>query len=129
MSKYFVVPVVLTALVLGGCGLVPGQSTSPTSPAATETVSDAKASIAAETKTPSPSSTPIGARTVVQWSDYDPGTQAQIDLFTNSKDCRGLQTYVGMATATEVSVKAKSGHGAEALMKYITESLTLAGCS
>ena len=65
----------------------------------------------------------------MQWSDYDPGTQAEIDLLTKSKDCRGLQTYVGMATATEASVKAKSGHGAEALLKYIAESLSLAGCN
>ena len=63
------------------------------------------------------------------WADYEPGTQAEIDLFTKSKDCRGLQTYVGMATATEASGKAKSGHGADALMKYITESLSLAGCN
>lgn len=63
------------------------------------------------------------------WSDYDPGTQAQIDLFTNIKDCRGLQTYVGMVTATEASVKAKSGHGAEAIMKYIMESFNLSGCN
>ena len=105
-------------------------STIPT-PMVTESVSEAKKSISkdvkpSETLTPNPSST---YRTEVMWSDYEPGTQAQIDLFTKSKDCRGLQTYFGMATATEASVKAKSGHGAEALMKYITESLTLAGCS
>lgn len=113
---------------LSGCGLVPMPKTSST-PQVIETTSAAKASIAAETASPTPTVTANSTRTAVVWSDYDPGTQAEIDLFTKAKDCRGLQSYVGMATATEASVKAKTGHGNDALLKYIGESMILAGCS
>ena len=99
-----------------------------------ETISEAKASIAAEssakpssTETTSPS--PSTARTEVMWADYDPGTQGEIDRMTNAGDCVGINSYFGMATATEESVKARTGHGNEALTKYLNESLAIAKCN
>lgn len=99
-----------------------------------ETISAAKASIASEsspqpTKTESASPTSPAERTEVIWADYDPGTQGEIDRMTNAGDCLGINSFFGMATATEESVKARTGHGNEALTKYLNESLEIAKCS
>jgi hypothetical protein len=68
-------------------------------------------------------------RTDVVWADYDPGTQGEIDRMTNAGDCVGINSYFGMATATEEAVKARTGHGNEALTKYLNESLAIAQCN
>ena len=119
------------SLVLTGCGTFPGSETAST-PNPAETISEAKASIAAESAskpTASSTPTPSSVRTEVIWADYDPGTQGEIDRMTNAGDCLGINSYFGMATATEESVKARTGHGNEALTKYLNESLALAQCN
>ena len=121
------------AITLSGCGTVPGTE-SATTPSPLETISEAKASIAAESSSKpdssdNPSPSPSTARTEVIWADYDPGTQSEIDRMTNAGDCLGINSYFGMATATEESVKARTGHGNEALTKYLNESLALAKCN
>lgn len=110
--------------LLAGCA-----SASPVTVPSESDVSEAKASIAAESKLPAKTEDPGVSRTIVLWPDYAVGTQALIDQYTNLKDCRGLQSYVGMATATEGDIKAKTGHGNDALLKYIDESMAIAGCS
>ena len=130
VKKVFLGAALVSVLSVTGCAEASSVFTQST-PSATSTISDAKASIAAEASkspAPIPSSSGGATRTTVVWSDYDAGTQAEIDLFTKNKDCRGLQSYVGMATATETSVKAKTGHGNDALLKYINEGLASAGC-
>ena len=134
MKKVFVSTGILAlAIGLSGCGMFPGtQNSDNTNPA--ETISEAKASIAAENSaTPSSANTsspsPSSARTEVIWADYDPGTQGEIDRMTNAGDCVGINSYFGMATATEESVKARTGHGNEALTKYLNESLAIAQCN
>jgi hypothetical protein len=117
---------------LSGCGAFPGSQDAESSNPV-EIISDAKASIAAE-NSEAPSSSvstpsPLTARTEVPWADYDPGTQSEIDRMTNGGDCLGINSYFGMATATEESVKARTGHGNEALTKYLNESLVLAQCN
>lgn len=109
-------------------------SSNPNTVQVDETISAAKASIASEssaqpTNTESASPTPPAERTEVIWADYDPGTQGEIDRMTNAGDCVGINSYFGMATATEESVKARTGHGNEALTKYLNESLALAQCN
>ncbi|MDH6423785.1 hypothetical protein [Aurantimicrobium minutum] len=121
------------AIALSGCGVFPGTETAST-PNPAETISEAKASIADESSAKPSSSgtsspTPSTARTEVIWADYDPGTQGEIDRMTNAGDCLGINSYFGMATATEESVKARTGHGNEALTKYLNESLALAQCN
>ena len=123
------------ALVVGlsGCGVFPSTQQSESS-SPVETISEAKASIAAEssakpTSAQTSSPTPTAARTEVIWADYDPGTQGEIDRMTNAGDCVGINSYFGMATATEESVKARTGHGNEALTKYLNESLAIAKCN
>ena len=125
--------VIALAIGVSGCGVFPSTQQSESS-SPVETISEAKASIAAEssakpssTETTSPS--PSTARTVVMWADYDPGTQGEIDRMTNAGDCVGINSYFGMATATEESVKARTGHGNEALTKYLNESLAIAKCN
>lgn len=95
---------------------------------ATEPVSEAKASIGSEARNPSPSSSLIEKRAAVAWADYDAGTQTEIDLLTSSKDCLGIKSFLGMATATESSVRAKTSHGNELLVAYLNEALSIAGC-
>lgn len=116
-------------LALTGCAEAPVVSATPTIVKA-EPTSEAKASIAAEkTNTPSSTPVPINSRTEVIWGDYDPGTQNEIDRMTTAGDCVGINSFFGMATATEDSVKARTGHGNEALVKYLNESLALAQCN
>ena len=133
--KKVIVPfgVVGLVIVLSGCGLIPGSQESTVSNPS-ETISEAKASISAESSSkPSTSATasptPSSSRTEVIWADYDPGTQGEIDRMTNVGDCVGINSYFGMATATEESVKARTGHGNEALTKYLNESLAIAKCN
>jgi len=133
--KKVIVPLGVLALVVGlsGCGIFLGSSESDTS-SPKETISEAKASISAESSTKptaSASSSPIPStlRTDVVWADYDPGTQGEIDRMTNAGDCVGINSYFGMATATEEAVKARTGHGNEALTKYLDESLAIAQCN
>jgi hypothetical protein len=119
------------SLVLTGCGAFPGAETE-SAPDPVETISEAKASIAAESSvepTSLTTPTPTSARTEVIWADYDPGTQGEIDRMTNAGDCLGINSFFGMATATEEAVKARTGHGNEALTKYLNESLALAQCN
>ena len=134
MKKVFVSAVFLSVtLGLTGCGAFPGSQNSAL-PAPAETISEAKASIAAEAAAePSKSATasppPSAARTEVVWADYDQGTQGEIDRMANAGDCLGINSYFGMATATEESVKARTGHGNEALTKYLNEALAIAKCN
>ena len=134
MKKVFVFAGIFSlAIGLSGCGVFPSTQQSEAS-IPTETLSEAKASIAAESSAkPSSSDTtspsPSTARTEVIWADYDPGTQGEIDRMTNAGDCVGINSYFGMATATEESVKARSGHGNEALTNYLNESLAIAKCN
>jgi hypothetical protein len=122
---------VLIIVALSGCGIMPGSSTHKASDPA-KTVPAEQAAITKPTLTPTPTLTG-GApaptvRTQVPWADYDSGLQAEIDNLTTSKDCLGIQSYFGMATATEESIKAKTGHGNEALTSYLNEALILAQC-
>ena len=118
---------------LSGCGVLPStQQSEVSTPAKTE--SEAKSSIATEsskkpsaTQTSSP--TPPASRTEVVWADYDPGTQSEIDRMTATGDCLGINSFFGMATATEEKVKARTGHGNEALTKYLYEALEIAKCN
>ena len=121
---------VAVTLALAGCGVFPSQKQAA-DPNPVETISEAKASIAAESSaqpTPSQTASPSTARAEVIWADYDPGTQGEIDRMTNAGDCLGINSYFGMTTATEESVKARTGHGNEALIKYLTQALQIAGC-
>jgi hypothetical protein len=68
-------------------------------------------------------------RTTVPWGDYAAGTQADIDALTAAADCKSLDSQRGSAIANEESVRASSGHGSEALLKYIDEARALAGCN
>ena len=124
--------VIAVAIGLSGCGVFPSTQQSETA-SPVETISEAKASIAAvssakPTLEQSSLPPPTTARTEVAWADYDPGTQGEIDRMTNAGDCVGINSYFGMATATEESVKARTGHGNEALTKYLNESLSIAHC-
>ena len=105
-----------------------------TSASQPDETSAAKASIAADSSgktasTSSPTPTSTAVRTEVSWGDYDPGTQNEIDRMTNAGDCVGINSYFGMATATQESVMAKTGHGNENLTDYLIEALNIAGCS
>ena len=129
----FQIIILATAVSIGlaGCGSLPGPEIEQKP---TETISVAKASISGESTakpstTVTSSPTPTTARTEVMWADYDQGTQGEIDRMTNVGDCVGINSYFGMATATEESVKARTGHGNEALTKYLNESLAIAKCN
>lgn len=118
--------VIATLSFLSGCESV---NVLPTPAAKPSDLSEAKISAGSQTAATPQTTFQNRDRTSVIWANYDPGTQAEVDLFTKNKDCRGLQSYVGMATATEASVKAKTGHGNDALLRYIGESMIIASCN
>lgn len=62
------------------------------------------------------------------WADYDAGIKSDIDRATDARDCQGIESFYGMATATEDSVMARSGHGNQALVTYLDEAVILANC-
>jgi hypothetical protein len=132
VRKTVFVAVGICALVLSGCAAEESVSGMTPSVSATqvpqETISDAKKEIEGQSSQ-SLKPTPVTTRTEVIWADYDPGLQSEIDQLITSKDCVGIESFFGMTTATEESVKARTGHGNEALEAYLNESLSLAGCS
>ena len=109
---------------------MPGTSGAEQNP--TKTISAEKAAVTSPTPIPSSSggagSTTPATRTEVIWADYSPGLQSEIDQMTQSGDCIGIQSFYGMATATEESMKATTGHGNEAFTAYLNEALVLAKC-
>jgi hypothetical protein len=131
MIKRFLAPTIgamCLGLALSACSI----SGIGASPSPSETISAAKASIAAQSASQSSSalpSTSVGTRTEVIWADYSLGLKSDIENATVSKDCRGIQTFFGLTTATEDSMKAAKGHGNANLVSYLNESLKLAGCS
>ena len=131
VRKTVLVAASICALVLSGCAAeesIPDVTpTASATPTPEETISDAKKEIEGQSSQ-SPKPTPVTSRTEVIWADYDPGLQATIDQLTTAKDCVGIESFFGMTTATEESVKARTGHGNEALEAYLNESLSLAGC-
>jgi hypothetical protein len=99
------------------------------SPQPSNTLSSAKQELEDRLKaeaTPKPTPT---SRTTVAWGDYDSNLKTQIDALTAQQDCQSLQSFFGMTTATEQSVKDRTGHGNEALNRYLSEALELARCS
>jgi hypothetical protein len=127
-------------VLLTGCATVPEFAVRQNSPSgqASETISPAKQRI--RTESPSPSASPTSAetstprpgqpqvRTNVVWSDYDADLKPDIDRATSAGDCQGIESFYGMATATEDSVMAFSGHGNQALVAYLDEAVKLATC-
>ena len=132
VRKTVLIAVGICALVLSGCAAEESLSdVTPTvlaTPTPEETISDAKKEIEGQSsQTPKP--IPVASRTEVIWADYDPGLQIEIDQLTAAKDCVGIESFFGMTTATEESVRARTGHGNEAVEAYLNESLAIAGCS
>jgi hypothetical protein len=132
VRKTVVIAVGICALVLSGCAAEESlPDVTPTviaTPTPEETISDAKKEIEAQSSQ-SPKPTPVASRSEVIWADYDTGLQVEIDQLTAAKDCVGIESFFGMTTATEESVRARTGHGNEALEAYLNESLAIAGCS
>lgn len=132
MRKTVFVAVAIFGLVLSGCAVeesIPETTTSvPATSTTDESISDAKKEIEAQSSQ-SPQPTSVSSRTEVIWADYDPGLQNVIDQQTAAKDCVGIESFFGMTTATEESVKVRTGHGNEALEAYLNESLAIAGCN
>ena len=132
VRKNVLIVVGICALVLSGCAaeesLPELTQTFSATPTPEESISDAKKEIEGQSSQ-SPKPTPVASRTEVIWADYDPGLQAEIDQLTAAKDCVGIESFFGMTTATEESVRARTGHGNEALEAYLNESLAIAGCS
>ena len=124
--------VLVLTLSLSSCGIFPSENKA-TEPSASETISEAKASISAEaSEAPQPSTvqspSATASRTEVVWADYPAGTKDQIDLMSTNSDCLGLQSFFGMIAATEEEVKSRTGHGNEAITKYLNEAIAIAKC-
>jgi hypothetical protein len=128
MRRLFVVVLIgISSFVLAACAPeTTGKSSSSTS-STSEPLSPAKASIGATASPSTPLPTPT-SRTLVAWTDYSPSLQSEIDAATLAKDCRGIQTFFGMTTATEESMKSTKGHGNSAITAYLDEAMAIANC-
>jgi hypothetical protein len=69
-----------------------------------------------------------GARTAVEWEDYDASVQVRIDEMQTAADCAGLQGEFDIADANSTATLNRTGHSNANLMSYIDEALRLAGC-
>lgn len=78
--------------------------------------------------TPEPEPTKTAKRANVPWSDYDASVQAGIDAQTEAKDCAGLQAAFETTDANNEATMSRTGHNNADLLRYIDESLRLAGC-
>lgn len=129
--KFLLVVVGILTVFLVGCSAeTPGKIIANSASITPANTSDS--TIKSELDDLKPISTPQPTisiqRTEVLWSDYDPELQQNIDLFAANQDCQGLQSYFGLITATEQSMIARSGHGNEALEKYLKEAISISGC-
>jgi hypothetical protein len=144
--KRFLIVVVASVFVLTGCATDANSSeTSTSTPSSTSPSTSTPTAKPTKSAQPldNPSSDPAAgsgaensdgagnplARTTVLWGDYVSGTQQDIDALTAAGDCKSLDSQYGGAKANEESVRASSGHGAEAILAYIKEALALAACS
>jgi hypothetical protein len=64
----------------------------------------------------------------VQWDDYSPELQGDIDSLQLSGDCQGLQDMFDVAEANDEATRFRRGHGNGNLMAYIFHAQQLAGC-
>lgn len=71
---------------------------------------------------------PAPATTTVEWEDYAPELQGQIDALAVAADCTGLQSAFDTADANSDATRDRTGHGSAKLMAYIDEALKTAGC-
>ena len=142
--KKLVVIAVASVFLLSGCAAETTVSGDPTFSATQKTTSTPSAKpTASSMPQDNPSEDPAAgsgahnsdgqgdplARTTVVWGDYAAGTQADIDTLTAAGDCKSLDSQYGGAKANEATVRAESGHGAEAILAYIVEARALAGCN
>ena len=69
-----------------------------------------------------------GAPAGVQWQDYNPALQSQLDQLKAGKDCPGLQTQFNAADANSTATMSRTGHSNAELMGYIDAAMRSAGC-
>jgi PBP1b-binding outer membrane lipoprotein LpoB len=149
--KRFLIVVFASLFVLTGCATDANSSETSTPTPSSPFTSSPSPSTSTPTAKPTKSAQPLDnpssdpaagsgaensdgagnplARTTVLWGDYVSGTQQDIDALTAAGDCKSLDSQYGGAKANEESVRASSGHGADAILAYIKEALALAACS
>jgi len=79
---------------------------------------------ASATRAPKP--TPTEA--LVEWQDYGPDVQSQIDALAEAKDCGALQGQIDIAVATWGATINRTGHSNAKLIAYIDAAMRDAGC-
>lgn len=71
---------------------------------------------------------PGGQSSGVQWQDYNPSLQSQLDQLRAAKDCAGLQSQFDTADANNAATMSRTGHNNAQLMGYIDTAMRSAGC-
>ena len=70
-----------------------------------------------------------GPTSGVDWSRYDPSVKQSIDRAAAARDCQALQDAFNVAASRDSEQRARTGEGSGALMTYIDQRMTEAGCS
>ena len=64
----------------------------------------------------------------VEWRDYGPDVQAEIDALAEAKDCVALQEQIDVAVATWNATINRTGHSNAKLIAYLDAAMRDAGC-
>jgi hypothetical protein len=64
----------------------------------------------------------------VPWDDYSASVKTELDGMADSGDCTGLQQQFDTADANNDATMARTGHNNAALMGYIDDLMSDAGC-
>lgn len=104
MKKQLTIGTIALSLLLTGCTVSGGSTDTPT----TETSKPATAS--------------------VEWEDYAPTLQSDIDALTAAKDCNALQEQFNNADSNNTATQERTGHNNAKLMRYLDEAMKTASC-
>jgi hypothetical protein len=83
---------------------------------------------ATATAPPTATPKPLPTESVVEWQDYAPDVQSQLDTLAEAKDCDALQQQFDIAVSTSHSTLNRTGHSNAKLIAYIDAAMRDAGC-
>ena len=75
-----------------------------------------------------PTAKPVPTEPAVEWQDYGPGVQDQIDQLEEDKDCVALQEQIDVAVSTWNATINRTGHSNAKLIAYLDAAMRDAGC-
>ena len=104
MKKQLAIGTIALSLMLTGCAVSNGSTDAPSAESSKQSTA------------------------TVEWEDYAPTLQADIDALASAKDCNGLQEQFNNADVNNTATQERTGHNNAKLMKYLDDAMKTAGC-